>query len=422
MLSPAAWAEQTGPGPSAILDQARAAIVAGRLDEAAGLLAQVDGMTADRNDLEFLRGTVALGRGDYDAAIDAFHRILDRDPSLNRVRLDLARVFFLKGDDEAAEHHFRIAEAAGLPPEVQANVDKFLAEIARRKRWGVTTSFGIAPDTNANSATASRTVSIYGLPFDLNDDARQHSGIGVVMNIGGTYQYDLAADSRLVVGADDSEVDYGSHRFDDRTTSVQAGPRFLVGDDTEVTVLGLADRRWYGEAPLNWGAGARVEAQQAVTPRLLASAALEGQQVTYVQAYDAFSGPRLSLSLSGTYGIDAVSSVRLDTAILREQTRVSADGDWQYIVGASYHRELPLGFSADLGTTVDLARYDRVMTGFGSTLHYDQVAWKVCLSNKHLTLWGFAPVVSYTHTDKFSNQSLYAYSRDQGEIAVTRTF
>lgn len=131
MFSLSVHAEQAGPASSKLLEQARAAIVAGQLDEATRLLAQVDGMVVDQNDLDFLRGTVAADRGDYDAAIEAFHRILDRDPSLKRVRLDIARTFFLKGDDEAADHHFRIAEAAGLPRDVQANVDKFLAEIRR---------------------------------------------------------------------------------------------------------------------------------------------------------------------------------------------------------------------------------------------------------------------------------------------------
>ena len=407
--------------PATLLDGARAAITAGRLDEADRLLSQVDANAVDRNDFDFLRGTVALAKRDFDGAVVAFRAILDRDPSLNRVRLDLARAFFEKGDDEEAEHHFRVAEAAGLPATVQENVDKFLDAIRRRKHWSLDVTVGIAPDTNSNAATSAKSVTIYSLPFDLNSDARQHSGFGVTAELGGSYQYELAPNSRFILGADDKEVDYASHKFDDRTMSGVAGPRFLIDNDTEITILALANRHWFGEYPLNWGAGGRVEGQQSITPHLLMSGAVEGQQITYDQ-YKVLSGPRISFSTSATYGLDAVSSVKLDVATLREQTTDPAFSDFQYIVGVAYFRDLSFGFNTSVGANLDFARYDTVMAGFGATLHYDKVAWKISLSNRHLDVLGFSPVITYIRTNQHSNLPLYSYSRDQGEIGVTKTF
>lgn len=98
-----------------LLDRARAAIADGRPDEADRILDTARRGLVDGNDLDFLRGAAALARGDYAAAVDAFRAILTRDPSLNRVRLELGRALFLAGDDDAARHHFRIAQPTCHP-------------------------------------------------------------------------------------------------------------------------------------------------------------------------------------------------------------------------------------------------------------------------------------------------------------------
>ena len=52
----------------------------------------------------------------YDKAIEAFRAILVNRPELTRVRLELARVFFLKGQDGLAKRHFEVVLAGVVPP------------------------------------------------------------------------------------------------------------------------------------------------------------------------------------------------------------------------------------------------------------------------------------------------------------------
>src|SRR5262249_3619811 len=151
----------------------------------------------DRNDLDFLQGTLANAKGDYATAIKHFRAVLGRDGTLNRVRLDLAKAYFLKGDDAAAEHHFRAAMAQGVPPEVQHNISQYLDQIRRRKRLDVTVRAALAPDTNVNAATTAENVTLYGLPFELDPAARKRSGIGFAGGLSGSYQWDLSAQTKL---------------------------------------------------------------------------------------------------------------------------------------------------------------------------------------------------------------------------------
>jgi tetratricopeptide (TPR) repeat protein len=407
--------------PLSVLDRARAAILADHLDEAERLLAATQEDLVDRNDLDFLRGTVALARGDYDSAIADFRAILARDPSLNRVRLDLARVLFETEDYTAADHHFRVAAAAGLPPEVQQKVNQFLEEIKRRKRWDIDLSLGIAPDSNVNAATNAQKVTLYGLAFDLDNQSRKTSGVGFASSLGGSYQAELNPDTRWVVGGRLNDVDYAGGRFDDRTVSAYTGPRFLLGRASEVTLKAVGTRRWYGGQDYSWGAGGLVEGETTLTPRLRLSGSLAVEQMRYDQNSGA-NGPVGALDVAVTYGLDATSLIRVDAALMREQARQSPYRDTQYFVGATYYRELPWGFGINLGANADLALYDSPMAAFGVTRRDLTVNFRAALSNRTIDLFGFTPVIAYVHTDRSSNINLFGFDRDRVEITMTRNF
>ncbi|MGZ6196001.1 MAG: surface lipoprotein assembly modifier [Candidatus Binataceae bacterium] len=48
--------------------------------------------------------------------------------------------------------------------------------------------------------------------------------------------------------------------------------------------------------------------------------------------------------------------------------------------------------------------------------------YRLSLSNAYVTLWGFMPVINYTHTDRYSNLTLYGYARDRVELGFSRAF
>ena len=69
-----------------------------------------------------------------DEAMTAFRTMLVRDPDLPRVRLELAHVNFLKGEDDRAREQFERV-LAGRPPELAIlNVHCILAQIRARRR------------------------------------------------------------------------------------------------------------------------------------------------------------------------------------------------------------------------------------------------------------------------------------------------
>ena len=198
------------------------------------------------------------------------------EPGLVRVRLELARVFFFKGENDLSRRHFEHVLAGNPPALVLANVRRFLAEIRARRRWTLHTGFALAPDTNIGGTSDERIIHIdiggQRLPFRRDAENLTTSGIGVSVWTGGEYQYPLGDGVRLRGGANLSRRDYAGSRFDQTFVSGHAGPRWLMGRNTEASVLASVQRRWSAGAPVYDALGARVEAGHRFTRRVTANA------------------------------------------------------------------------------------------------------------------------------------------------------
>ena len=158
----------------------------GKYEAAAKLLEGLELVPEDQIDqieVQFLKGLIALEQERFKEAEDIFREILDNNPKLVRVRLELARSLFGLKRDRAAAYHFRQALASSLPEETQQLVRTFLWLIEQRKFWRINARAAIVPDTNVSAGPRNTTVELFGLPFELDENARRRSGIGLTMSV-----------------------------------------------------------------------------------------------------------------------------------------------------------------------------------------------------------------------------------------------
>ena len=140
----------------------------GRFDGALAILRPLARDRAgDRTNVTFLIGLAAIGGSQQrgvpedrrdellDEAIAAFRAMLVRRPALVRVRLELARAFFLKGEDKLATRHFEQVLAGKPPAAVALNVNRFLNIMRTRKRWSLRVGAAFLPDSNIGAARTS---------------------------------------------------------------------------------------------------------------------------------------------------------------------------------------------------------------------------------------------------------------------------
>jgi tetratricopeptide (TPR) repeat protein len=423
-LAPGALAQDKENAPRTVsltdVQAAQLLINNNRMDDAKRLLDHDLVSQPEDSELLFLRAMVAVAEKDYDTAISLFRRILVHEPEAERVRLELARAFFLKGDYDNADRQFRFARAGDIDDTVKANIDHFLSAINHLREWTVNFSLALAPDTNQNAATSASQVNIFGLPFALDKNARKQSGIGVAGDIGGEWSPLVSDNLKARIGGDLTRTDYSGGQFDDMTLSGYAGPQFLF-HDWDFSVLGTGFQRWYANQDYLSGFGGKIAADYGITSDLLISAALGGQATTDNFIPDQ-SGPLYSTQLTGTYVLSPSSLFQLQLGFNRQDAQTGAysySGVW---FGGGYSQDLPFGFSAGFQPSYFITRYDDALAAFGKTRADNTLMLAFTILNRRFDYHGFTPRFSYVFTEQHSNIPLYGFTRSQFQIGLTSLF
>ena len=372
-----------------------------------------------------------------DEAIAAFRAILVDRPELVRVRLELARAFFLKEEDTLARRHFEQVLAGRPPPPVVANIVRFLRTMRARRRWTAHFGAAIAPDSNLNTASGTRTIFLdaFGqrLPFTLDDPATPESGLGLSIWGGGEYQYPLgppgsgsgASRWRLRSGANANIREYKGGDFDRYFLAAHIGPRRLIDARTEASLLATADRQWTAGAPETDRFGLRLEGEHRLTPRLS----------LFGRANAARRNCRDCNWLDGPVGDVMLGASWAALPILR----LSGNAGWNWARANSEHWRnsgpraglgatlaLPLGFT--LGLRASLQRTEYEGRGFRhNTIDRDPredetQSLSVSVHNRAFTVAGFSPRISLVREERDTNAQALDYDRNRAELSFVRQF
>ena len=433
------------PGPQSVesdLDAAWVLLVRGEVEDAIVILRPHLSGDARAVDLLFEAGLATLGTAEatphsetarrealLDASITIFRTILAAHPDLVRARLELARAFFLKGRDGLARWHFERALAANPPVPVVANINYHLAVIRARKRWHGYFGFALAPDTNIGAASASDTVLVdtpFGrLPFTLTDGGEQ-SGIGLSVWAGGEYQQPLAPNWFLRMGVDVSRREYAGSKFDRMGLGVHAGPRWLIDQRTEASLLVTARREWQGGKPSSRSMGLRLEASRRLTPRLSGQLGASWSEKRH-DVSTHLDGPVSDLSASLTFAVSPTLQANFRTGWGRERTWIETMRNRALWTSLGANIELPRGFSVSgtlTGRWTDFKGPGLPPSNVvdGSPRKDVTRSIRLAVLKRDLTIQGFSPQFSVTHERRGSNAQQADYRRTGGEISFVRQF
>ena len=369
-----------------------------------------------------------------DAAIAALRRMLVIQPGLVRARLELARAFFLKGEDTLSRRHFERVLGGKPPAAVAKNVQRFLDAIRARRRWSANFGFSLAPDTNVGAASSEDTVWLpaFGtvLPFRVDDDSRPSSGIGLLVWGGGENQHPLpdlwGERLRLRVGADAWRQEYAHSRFDRMLIAGHAGPRWLAGRAYEFSLLGSARQIWAADRPEYSELGLRLEAAQRLGPRLFAREQASWHQRIYEDS-GSLNGPRWSVSLNGRWQVTQTLSAGAAAGYAAELPRLEHQRNNRPWIQLSANYALPWGFT--VGASADFYRttYRRspvwtVLTRGDARREDRGRSFRLTLLNRAFTLGGFSPQLFVIYEERDSNAQLSSYRRTRGELRAVRQF
>jgi len=390
----------------------------------------------DRTDVLFLVGLAALRSAQLpqtkqaeqtillNDAIAAFREILNEQPGLIRVRLELAHAFFLKRQDELARGHFERVLASNPPPAVAANIRRFIDVIEARKRWKGYVGVTLAPDSNISASSDEETIYINNLPFRLNTDVGAQSGIGILLRGGGEYQIPLSNHLRFRIGADIARREYSGSNYDQTFLSFHAGPNWFTGRKTEISLLGSARRRWLGDKPYSYELGTRFETTHRVTKQLR----LDGRASWYERKFDKdthLNGPRSAFSLRAVWL--PKPTVRLESTVgYTRQTPSSLpwrNSGRSVSIDSSF--ALRRGFTLGVGGELIWTRYKGNWSPFtldGASRKDRTRVLRISVFNRGWTVFGFSPKLTLVNEVRSYNAQLYDYRKNRAELGFAKQF
>ena len=378
-----------------------------------------DPVLAVRSEARFRLAMKLARNGGYARSAMLLRRILDEEPGALRVRLELARMLDLMGDEDGARRLLREAQAAGLPPDVVRFVDRYSAALRARKPFGGSIDLAIAPDSNINRATRGDTLGTVIGDFVLDDDAKQRSGVGLAIH-GQVYRrFRLSERASLLARLSGAADIYRKGDFSTVALGISVGPEFLLGRDRLAIDAG-ATRRMLGGKPLSstvtLGASLLHPLDKVSQLRIAASVGSVAQKLNRLQSGRSYAAAiAYERALSPTAGIGA--SLGVDRQSLRDpgySTRCAQATLFAYrelgattLVASVSHGRLRADERQFLFPDRRKDRFDRA--SLGATF-------------RRFAVRGFAPFVRLSYERNRSSVGIFDYRRARSEVGIARAF
>jgi len=247
-----------------LLDEARQLMARPDAKAAFELLIAIEAQHAGDPEFDYLLGTAALDAGHPTQAIFALERVLAVNPGHVQARAEIARAYFVIGENAASKREFESVKNQQVPPSVAATIDHFLDAINRLADTDRTQIAGyieamVGRDTNVNSGTGVNQVAIplFGGVITTLDASGLKAGDNFGSLTGGvSLRHPLAKDLALLAGLSvnkrvnltqdtfdmgyiDGNVGLGLTRGDDVFTAALQGNNFYIDNNSYRDAYGL---------------------------------------------------------------------------------------------------------------------------------------------------------------------------------------
>ena len=368
----------------------------------------------------FLLGLAESRLGLLPEAAQRFEGILAIRPDLTRVRLELARVYHLLGRDEKARFHFEASLGDELPSSVEGAVEAFLDRIDARKRWSVSLSLAALPESNPVKRTERKEVRIGGVPFRLNEDAREASGTGLLLSTGAQYSPALSEDWRGVLAASAAAKLYEQSDWNDISVQGDVGAARVFDRGSASGGLRLG-RRWLGGERYSTGIGPWARGRLRLSPALRLDGALGAERRNH-PGNPGLDGWTVNLRPGLDYALSSATTLRGELDLEHVSAREDRHGNRMGEFAVSLSHAFEGGISVSPRISIGWRRYGDEDPLFRKTRSDRQARVSVNLLHRALQVRGFAPYIGYFYEWNRSNIPINAYRNHGAVLGISKTF
>jgi outer membrane protein len=426
LSAPLVQAETISISREAMLAHVETLLADQKFEEAKPFLAAMEKDPELIAEAALLKGMAANNQRDWKMAEKNFRSVLIQKPNWTRARLELARVLYNQGHQQAADHHFRLAENDNLPTDVARVVQDYRQSIRAKKNWRFNVQAGIAPDSNISSGTNADVI-IFNNCLIANlcgiitpEESKRKTGIGQVANLGGSvrlpvsevYAFELEASGRL--------VNYSGKAYDDFSLSPAIGFSRDFGKSTRISLAALYNQRWFGGRNANRSVGARLSAQHVTAKQGQIKADLSILRKTNLLNSD-YSGTQYNLNVA--YDKIIGKSTFVSATVFGSRDALANSFFASSSIGLSARIDSELLFGINGGGNISVSRnwYDDPTSAFDARRDWTLQGYAY-LGLRSVRILSFSPSIEYRFTRNASNLALYDFTRHRFEFALASYF
>ncbi len=185
-------------------------------------------------EFDFFFGVAAIDAGHAGEGVLALERYIANFPENRQARLELARGYFVLGDEVRAREEFDAVRKTNPPAEVEANIQRFMDAIrARESQYRTTAGFyaeaGVGSDSNVNAGVGSANINlpVFG-PVTLLSGTKTGDTFSYFA-AGGNVSYPVAPGVALFGSAGaDQKFNERDKAFDQRNINIAGGVSYVV--------------------------------------------------------------------------------------------------------------------------------------------------------------------------------------------------
>ena len=379
----------------------------------------------------FLFGMAAKQSGDLLATKHAMQKVIRLDPQRShRAKLELATAQFALEQTDDARRLLNEVKADNPPDNVRQNIDRFLSLIGDKnchtnnnQRWCANASASVIYDSNVNNATTADSIIMFGLPFDLSDDAQAQSDTAI--RVGANFDHIITISDKVAWQSAFSInfTDYSTlDRYDvlqllASTGAVyQLNPKTLLSVPITAEAVAFTDRGELFSTTFGVSPQLRYKIDEKVSLNLNASIS---------RRHFNNNGDRDTTSYSFSPSLDFSAcdngTFRIGGSIGRDDSGIDifSNDNWQ--LSGSLFCSLGEGLALSVFGSYGQSDYDQREAAFteareentrsiGANLRYENAenGWDITLGG--------------TYTENDSNLTLYTYDRFQGTATIRKKF
>ena len=216
----------------------------------------------------YAKGALYRHQKNYTMATGAFQTLLYLKPELYYIRLDLAMMLIEdKQYSEAIKMFAYLDNDNDTPAWVQQLAKEYIAELEKTYSLDLKLGGGFYRNTNVNQASSARTIELWGITFDKDEDSLPKTGHGLNYAVSLSKLMPIKRNHSIITEARYS----GTYYWDQKKYNeaiLRLNPAYLYQDFNQWLKVGpVYEKTWLGKKQYGEKLGAQAEFGKQITPK-----------------------------------------------------------------------------------------------------------------------------------------------------------